>query len=38
MHQKNLVYGNLCPEVLYLEKEENIQDSINLKLVNLDIS
>lgn len=37
LHQKNLIYGNLNPFVLLLEKDENIQEGLNLKLINSDL-
>lgn len=37
LHSKSLVYRSLNPEVLLLEGEENIQDSFNLKLVDIDL-
>ena len=37
LHSKGFVYGNLSPEVLLLEDGGNIHDSLNLKLVDIDL-
>ena len=37
LHSKNLVYKGLTTDVLYLETNDNIQDSLNLKLIDIDI-
>lgn len=37
LHSKGFVYGNLNPQVIQLDEGCNIQDSLNLKLTDLDI-
>jgi hypothetical protein len=37
LHSKGFVYGNLNPQVLMLDDGGNIQDSLNLKLVDIDL-
>jgi serine/threonine protein kinase len=37
IHSKSHVYRNLSPQVLLLEEDENIVDSFNLKLVDIDL-
>jgi len=37
LHSKQLVYKGLSPDVLLLESDDKIQDSLNIKLINLDI-
>lgn len=37
LHSKGFVYGNLNPQVLMLDEGGNIMDSLNLKLVDIDL-
>ena len=37
LHSKNLVYKGMSTDVLLLETEANITESLNLKLIDIDV-
>lgn len=37
LHSRGIVYGNLNPQVIMLDEGCNVMDSLNLKLVDIDL-